>query len=584
MIRRVVFAGLLGWVAAIAWAVDQQAVAQEPTVADLVARLKTGNVEAKLEAIAKLEDMGADAKPAVPALSDALAHADPKVRYHAARAFGAMGPAAADAVPALVGKLRDDDALVRAHSVRSLGLIGDASKRYVKEIGALIADKDEKVRREVPHAFLRMKPDRSITIPLFTKILEDGDPSVRNMVLQAVAETGPDAVPFLLDALARPESRYWACLGLGQIGPDAVKAVPKLLEIAEDKEPEHRMEALMALGSIKPSDATSISAIAKHLEDPFGGARFAAAYALGNIGPAAKTAGAALMKHARTSRDEFLKVTCAWALVKVDERTLDTALPILIEGARSRDPNVRSACARGLGDVKAKPATSLPALISLLGDVEKPVVGQAVEAVAAFGEEAVPLTSKALANDRLKLGAIFALKRIGPAAKAAVPDLVKAMSNEPQLDVRREVFFALASIGGSEEAIPELIKALSHENVKVRNGASYALGKIGPAAKSALPTLKRNMTSKDDEYLAMISAWAAAQIDYENPETVRLTMPFFVKGLEHREMLIRLEAANTLALFGTHAKDAVPALKKAMNDKDPNVREAVGKALKKIEG
>jgi HEAT repeat protein len=227
----------------------------------------------------------------------------------------------------------------------------------------------------------------------------------------------------------------------------------------------------------------------------------------------------------------------------------------------------------------------LPALIGLFGDDQKAVVGQAIEGVAAFGEEAIPLTSKALQNPRLRLGAIMALRRLGPAAKAAVPDLVKAMSNESQIDVRREIFFALASIGGgSEEAIPELIKALSHENVKVRNGASYALGKIGPAAKSALPTLKRNMSSKDDEYLPLVSAWAVAQIDYENPATVRLTMDVFVKGLSHREMLIRLEAANTLALFGAHAKDAVPALQRVLNDRDPNVREAAARALKKIEG
>jgi HEAT repeat protein len=294
------------------------------------------------------------------------------------------------------------------------------------------------------------------------------------------------------------------------------------------------------------------------------------------------------MKHVRTSPSPFLKVTAAWALVKVyegDDRMLATSLPIIADGTKNRDPNVRSAAARSLGDLKAKPTTSLPALVGLLGDTEKPVVAQAVEALAAFGADAVPVASKALENPRLRLGAVFVLKRLGPAAKGAVPDLVRAMSKETELDVRREIFFALAAIGpGSEEAIPELIKALSHTNPKVRNGASYALGKIGPAAKSALPTLKLNMGSKDDEYLPMVSAWAAAQIDYENPETVRLTMPFFIAGLKHREMLVRLEAANTLGLFGAQAKDAVPALKEAAGDKDPFVQKAVAAALKKIEG
>jgi len=224
------------------------------------------------------------------------------------------------------------------------------------------------------------------------------------------------------------------------------------------------------------------------------------------------------------------------------------------------------------------------ALVGLLGDAERAVVVQAIEGMAAFEAEALPVASKALENERLRLGAVFVLRRLGPMAKEAVPDLVRAMNKEQQLDVRREIFFALAAIGpASEEAIPELIKSLSHENVKVRNGATYALGKIGPAAKSALPTLKRNMQSTDDEYLPLVSAWAAAQIDYENPETVRQTMPVFIKGLEHRELLVRLEAANTLALFGARAKEAVPALKKALMDRDARVREAVAAALKKIE-
>ncbi len=601
MIRRVLVAGLL-----VFCGVAAPTLAQQASVADLAARLKAGDAQAKLEAITKLEELGAEAKPAVGALAETLSDPDAKVRYSAARALGAVGPDAAAAVPALVATLKDADPLVRAHCVRTLGLIGEPSKKYVKEIGALIADKDEKVSREVPHAFLRIKPDRAVTIPLFTEILEKGDASVRNMVLHAVSETGAEAVPFLLDALERKESRYWACLALGQVGKGAAQAVPKLLEIADDAENgqglgEHRMEALMALAAIQPSDAKSVSTIAAHLDDKFAGAQFAAAFALGSIGPAAKTTGSQLMK-ARTSRNEFLKVTAAWALVKIytgDERIkemLNTSLPILVEGAKSSDASVRAAVARSLGDLfgtkgpahrKANPQTSLLALIGLLGDSKEAVVSQAVEGLAAFGADAVPLTSKALQNPRLRLEAVIVLKRLGPDAKNAVPDLVRAMSKEKELNVRREIFFALAAIGpGSEEAIPELIKALSHENVKVRNGASYALGKIGPAAKSALPTLKRNMTSPspDDEYLPMISAWAAAQIDYENPETVRLTMPVFIKALKHREMLVRLEAANTLGLFGARAKEAVPALKEAAADKDPFVQKAVAAALKKIEG
>ena len=82
MIRRALMAGLL-----VFWGVAAPALAQQASVADLAARLKSGNAEAKLDAIAKLEELRADAKPAVGALADTLSDADPKVRYSAARAW-----------------------------------------------------------------------------------------------------------------------------------------------------------------------------------------------------------------------------------------------------------------------------------------------------------------------------------------------------------------------------------------------------------------------------------------------------------------------------------------------------------------
>jgi HEAT repeat protein len=583
------------WAAVVAvWCASAAHVAaQDDVVRDLANRLKGSDVEAKLQAIDMLSDLGAAARAAVPALSNATSDKDPKVRSHAARALGAIGPAAAAAVPVLAARLKDDDGLVRAHAVRSLGLIGQGNKnvdsKTIQQVGALIADPDERVRRTVVQTFIRIRPDRSITIPLFTKILEESEPSVKLLVLNAMAEAGADAVPVLLEALDRPESRYWGCLILSEIGPPAEAAVPKLLQIAQDKAAEVRMEALMALGAIKPKDAKAIAGITAALKDPVGGVRYAAAYALGNIGPlVAKQAGAQLKKMAFTPGDEFLRTTSLWAVIRIfpdDKALLDRAAPMLVSSVRHSDPRVRAAAARALADVTTKPDVTIPALIGALGDEQMPVVASAIDGLVAQGAKVVEPASRALKSAKLRPAAIVVLKRLGPAAKDSVPALVQAMNAEPKLEVRREIFFALAAIGpGSEEAVPLLIPNLTHENVKVRNGASYALGKIGPKAKSALPTLRKNMSSRDDPFLPLISAWALAQIDYENAETVELTLPLFIKALEHQEVLVRVEAANSLALFGPRAKEAVPALKKAADDRDRHVREAAAAALKKIEG
>ena len=59
-------------------------------------------------------------------------------------------------------------------------------------------------------------------------------------------------------------------------------------------------------------------------------------------------------------------------------------------------------------------------------------------------------------------------------------------------------------------------------------------------------------------------------------------VPALTKALEHEDAVVRRTAANALAKIGPSAKDAVPALTKALEDEDANVRRAAAKALAKI--
>src|SRR5947209_8418223 len=98
MTRRAVRVGLLVLLGISAVA-SSQAKGEDVSPRELAGRLKTGDAAAKLLTIGKLEELGTEAKPAVPALVETLDDVDAKVRYHAARALGAIGPDAAAAVP-----------------------------------------------------------------------------------------------------------------------------------------------------------------------------------------------------------------------------------------------------------------------------------------------------------------------------------------------------------------------------------------------------------------------------------------------------------------------------------------------------
>ena len=78
----------------------------------------------------------------------------------------------------------------------------------------------------------------------------------------------------------------------------------------------------------------------------------------------------------------------------------------------------------------------------------------------------------------------------------------------------------------------------------MRANAAQALGKIGPAAKDAVPAL--------------------------------------IAVVKDERSSIHEEAVNTLGEIGPAAAEAELALRDAVKDKDPNVRTAAARALRRI--
>jgi hypothetical protein len=60
-------------------------------------------------------------------------------------------------------------------------------------------------------------------------------------------------------------------------------------------------------------------------------------------------------------------------------------------------------------------------------------------------------------------------------------------------------------------------------------------------------------------------------------------VPALIKALQDKDGDIRWSAAIGLGYFGEQARDAIPALRKAEHDRDARVREAAGVALSRID-
>ena len=332
-----------------------------------------------------------------------------------------------------------------------------------------------------------------------------------------------------------------------------------------------------------------------------------AAWALGAIGPAAKDAAPALIR--AMQKDWGAKHTkwtwcpagfAAWALGRIgyDAKAAVPALAKLL--AAGKHPWATGPALWALS--RMGPAAE-PAIPVLLRHVAAP---HAAEALAGLGAPAVPGLRKALADLRPRnvIGALRALGAMDARAAAAAPDVRKHLGHkDPQVRVR--AVWALARIEPEQEnALPALIKALGDGHTAVRYQAAEGLVRWGWAGKAAVPPLTKVLegdprrevraaaaralsTVRPEGHAALLKALAGSKSPFVRGCAARALAgqsaadAAFVRALADLDAGVRREAAWALGLRGAGSKDAVAALRKALDDPDYVVRTAAAAALRR---
>ncbi|MGH7139489.1 MAG: HEAT repeat domain-containing protein, partial [Pirellulales bacterium] len=209
-------------------------------------------------------------------LAKLLAGDSPDKRAKAADDLADLGPKAKSAVPALIKALSDDDPQVRGHAAYALGQIGDKRATVVNGLFALAGDREAIVRRAAIRALKALHLSHDVLIPKMATALKNADPADASAIVATLAEGGKEAVPFLIEGLDHKQACYWACLALGEIGPDEKPAVAQLARLESREEPEVRLQALVALGQIGPAAKPAVPQVAKALAgDKAAGVRYA---------------------------------------------------------------------------------------------------------------------------------------------------------------------------------------------------------------------------------------------------------------------------------------------------------------------
>ena len=209
------------------------------TATALIETLDDQNRGVRHDAAATLLILGRKAD-ALAVLRRALRDGDADVRRSAALAVGRAGPAGVALMPELVQTLRDKDWSVRIYAEKSLGKMGPAAGEAVPRLVSQL-----KSARWMPEIEACLEALRDIgptvegVVPALVWALTHDDKNARPHAAVALgrvraAEAVPDLIAALDDSYAT--TRMCSARALGEIGPPARRAIPRLTKLARDDE------------------------------------------------------------------------------------------------------------------------------------------------------------------------------------------------------------------------------------------------------------------------------------------------------------------------------------------------------------
>jgi hypothetical protein len=286
-------------------------------------------------------------------------------------------------------------------------------------------------------------------------------------------------------------------------------------------------KALARDPSAPPARSRPLSAWVPELRDPKAPLRIEAGLALAELGPAAREA----------------------------ESSIAQAL-------KDQDPEVRYSAVLALGAIPAEQKASIDGLAQALSD----------------------------GNWFVRFSAAQVLQKFGPRARSAAPALAQALQPSDGVKDFRPVRCAAAMVAlaridpGAKElegAIALVLQRLVGYDGDGSDGAravgAEMLGECGPVAIAAAPALVRRL---EDEEGSVRVASALALLRIAPEKHGERAMTTLLGQLKDPDVLVRILAADALGKLGSRSKQAAAALQAALEDAEPEVRQAAKNALR----
>lgn len=547
-------------------------IVRDEAVPDLLSRLKTGNAAGRRNAALLLGEIQTRGPTVIPRLAMAMRDSDRTVRMFAAQALArwGLGP-----VETWIGALSDPEAGIRGIAAEALSRMG------------------RRADSARPHLL---------------KLLVDSEVEVQTAAVQALGSMGEDSEGFVDFLLTRMNGNRQETFrqetylrALGEAGPAATKAMPRLWEIVESETTEHALKekALEALGKIAgrvPVEAAFIERVAGFVTvEGFGST---AVEALGRLGARGVPALLRVLETGSERPDviektleilfdsgldvgEALPSLLRWAEDPNDE-IARAAVRVLEPLPRGRDaqmvgameggsPSQWCVLARILGSRDVREERLVGTLMGALGNPAlASTAAEVLGKLQAVPERAIPALlqcAKGATETKVRLAAVDAIGRYGPGAGSAV-GFLKGLVGAG----------AWGAPSGPESSPGERPAVAMEEARILALHAAGALARIEPGTTEVRPVLEHALRQG-----TAVQQVFAVDVVKDTDLDGRFAVPGLLEVLKGKELWARVRAMQALGKLGPAAEEAVPELLKQIEDSSGTRNpESVGSALASI--
>lgn len=397
----------------------------------IVDALKDKNSYTRRAALKLIEQMGPEARDAVPALLELMAEDERFGARSLDTVFNAIG---SEAVPFLIDAIKNaaapdplDKKAAKQRNRNGVPMILAQMKldnECLQRVAELLADDRGEVRAGAVVVLAAGASRAQYALPHLKQLLADDDRFVARQGQDLISAMGADAVPALVDLASDPHpqlrARAAACLRPPKDGTILPEALAALLKLVKDEASDVKAAALTSLASVKGNETEVIRELPAALQDENQSTRRAAITYLSKHGTAApsETIAALTLVIKDKNAEARLKSSAISALQelghKATELKVKVSIPvaILANPPKLPEPN-EAALPKAVEDPLAVPEapkveleiTLESLLFGALSDTEHRVRAEAADAIASLGLDKDPL-KKMLINEMFAYDAL----------------------------------------------------------------------------------------------------------------------------------------------------------------------------------